>query len=65
MLTCVFVLPSLCLQSIQNVLTLLSFEDLLQFKTWFYQWERDLSRKQAMEGDLLDFVDMILEKLGI
>ncbi|KAF3847847.1 hypothetical protein F7725_020875 [Dissostichus mawsoni] len=56
--------PEPPMPSIQNVLTLLSFEDLLQFKTWFYQWERDLSRKQAMEGDLLDFVDMILEKLG-
>ncbi|KAJ4935374.1 hypothetical protein JOQ06_016910 [Pogonophryne albipinna] len=50
--------------SIQNVLTSLPFKDLLTFKTWFYQWERDLSQKQAMEGDLLDFVDMILEKLG-
>lgn len=65
MLTCVFVLPSLCLQSIQHVLTSLPFNDLLTFKTWFYQCERDLSQKQAMEGDLLDFVDMILEKLGI
>ncbi|XP_033953296.1 NLR family CARD domain-containing protein 3 isoform X1 [Pseudochaenichthys georgianus] len=51
-------------KSIQHVLTSLPFKDLLTFKTWFYQCERDLSQKQAMEGDLLDFVDMILEKLG-
>ncbi|XP_063763247.1 NLR family CARD domain-containing protein 3 isoform X2 [Eleginops maclovinus] len=50
-------------KSIQSVLTGLTFEELLQFRT-FYQWERDMTRQQAMEGDLLDFVDKILEILG-
>ncbi|XP_078102486.1 NLR family CARD domain-containing protein 3 [Sander vitreus] len=51
-------------KSIQNTLTSLNREDLLKFKTWFYQWETKITLKQMNEGDLLDFVDRILETLG-
>ena len=30
----------------------------------FYQWEQSITLQQVMEGDLLDFVDRMLEKLG-
>lgn len=63
MLTCVLYL-SLCMQSIQNTLTSLNREELLKFKMWFYQWETKITLKQMNEGDLLDFVDRILETLG-
>ncbi|KAK2847106.1 hypothetical protein Q5P01_010105 [Channa striata] len=51
-------------KSIQNSLTDLTKEELFKFKTWFYQWERGLTLQQVMEGDLLDFVDRIIEILG-
>ncbi|XP_029302960.1 NACHT, LRR and PYD domains-containing protein 3-like [Cottoperca gobio] len=51
-------------KSIQSVLTGLDWEELIQFKTWFYQWQPGITLQQTMEGDLLDFVDKILEILG-
>ncbi|XP_068442028.1 NACHT, LRR and PYD domains-containing protein 6 [Clinocottus analis] len=51
-------------KSIQNAVTELTYEDLLKFKVSFYQWEPKISLPQVMEGDLLDFVDKILEILG-
>ncbi|XP_028429063.1 NLR family CARD domain-containing protein 3 [Perca flavescens] len=51
-------------KSIQNTLTSLNREDLLKFKMWFYQWETKITLKQINEGDLLDFVDRIMETLG-
>ncbi|XP_068565570.1 protein NLRC3 [Cebidichthys violaceus] len=51
-------------KSIQSVLTELTSDDLLKFKVSFYQWEPKMSLPQVMEGDLLDFVDRILEILG-
>lgn len=53
-----------CLQSIQSIVTELTKEELLKFKMWFYQWEPGITLQQVMEGDLLDFVDRILEVLG-
>lgn len=52
------------LQSIQHILTDLTMEEMLQFKTWFTQWETELTLQQAMEGDLLDFVDKMMEVFG-
>lgn len=62
MLTCV--LYFLCLQSIQDTVTGLTKEELFKFKMRFYQWEQSMTLQQVMEGDILDFVDRILEILG-
>ncbi|XP_042342989.1 NLR family CARD domain-containing protein 3 [Plectropomus leopardus] len=51
-------------RSIQSIVTRLTKEELLKFKMRFCQWETAISLKQAMEGDLLDFVDRSLEVLG-
>ncbi|XP_045899184.1 NACHT, LRR and PYD domains-containing protein 3 [Micropterus dolomieu] len=49
---------------IQSSVTSLTKEELFKFKMWFYQWEPGITLQQVMEGDLLDFVDRILEILG-
>ncbi|KAM9359124.1 protein NLRC3 [Symphorus nematophorus] len=51
-------------RKIQIILSRLTREELHKFKIWFYQWEQDITLKQVMEGDLLDFVDRIMEVLG-
>ncbi|XP_019950742.2 protein NLRC3 [Paralichthys olivaceus] len=51
-------------KSIQNCLTSLTWEELFNFKLRFIQWKPGLNDQQVMEGDLLDFVDKILEVLG-
>lgn len=53
-----------CLQSVQGVLSGLTPEELYKFKVWFYQWEPAITQQQVMDGDLLDFVDRIMEILG-
>ena len=53
-----------CLKSIQNILTDLSSEELLNFRMLFCHWESKVTLKQALEGDVLDFVDRIIEILG-
>ncbi len=45
-------------------MTGLTKEELFKFKMWFYQWEPGISLPQVMDGDILDFVDRILEILG-
>ncbi|KAI3354367.1 hypothetical protein L3Q82_018890 [Scortum barcoo] len=52
-------------KSIQNSLSGLTNEELLKFKMRFLQWEPGITLKQLMEGDLLDFVDRILEVLAL
>lgn len=54
-----------CLQSIQDVLSSLSAEELLKFKMCFSFRESEMNRRQVMDGDLLDFVDKMLEVLGM
>lgn len=39
-------------------------EELFKFKMYFLQWEKNLTKEQVMEGDILDFVDKIFEVLG-
>ncbi|XP_034404148.1 NACHT, LRR and PYD domains-containing protein 3 [Cyclopterus lumpus] len=51
-------------KSIQSVVTELTSEELFKFKLGFNQWEPKITLSQVMEGDLLDFVDRILEILG-
>ncbi|KAM3616211.1 uncharacterized protein V6R79_014335 [Siganus canaliculatus] len=51
-------------KSIQSSLTDLTGEELFKFKVEFANWETEISLQQMMEGDLLDFVDRILEILG-
>ncbi|XP_040902269.1 protein NLRC3 [Toxotes jaculatrix] len=51
-------------KSIQNSLTGLTSEELFKFRMLFSQWEPGIKHEQVMEGDLLDFVDRILEILG-
>ncbi|KAM6932910.1 protein NLRC3 [Xenentodon cancila] len=51
-------------KSIQNILTDLSDEELLNFRMLFYHWERKMTLQRVMDGDLLDFVDGIIEVLG-
>ncbi|XP_035536400.1 NLR family CARD domain-containing protein 3-like [Morone saxatilis] len=52
-------------KSIQAAVTALTKEELCKFKMWFYQWEPGITLQQVMEGDILDFVDRILEVLGL
>lgn len=54
-----------CLQSIQDVLSSLSPEELHKFKMYFSFRESEMNRRQVMDGDLLDFVDRMLEVLGM
>lgn len=49
---------------IQSMLTGLTREELMKFKLSFSQWESDIKLQHVMEGDLLDFVDRIIEILG-
>nr|XP_046244743.1 NACHT, LRR and PYD domains-containing protein 3 [Scatophagus argus]XP_046244745.1 NACHT, LRR and PYD domains-containing protein 3 [Scatophagus argus] len=51
-------------RSIQDIVSGLTKEELFKFKMWFYQWESEITLQQVMEGDILDFVDRILEILG-
>ncbi|KAL3973857.1 insulin-like growth factor-binding protein 2 [Sarotherodon galilaeus] len=51
-------------RNIQSTLSQLSWEEMLKFKSWFYQWEPDLKLNQMHDGDILDFVDRLLEVLG-
>ncbi|XP_041796673.1 NACHT, LRR and PYD domains-containing protein 6 [Chelmon rostratus] len=51
-------------KSIQDTVTGLTKEELFKFKMRFYQWEQSMTLQQVMEGDILDFVDRILEILG-
>lgn len=51
-------------RSMQSIVSSLTKEELSKFKMWFYQWESAITLQQVMEGDLLDFVDRILEILG-
>uniref|UniRef100_A0A8D3BBZ2 NLR family, CARD domain containing 3-like n=1 Tax=Scophthalmus maximus TaxID=52904 RepID=A0A8D3BBZ2_SCOMX len=51
-------------KSIQKSLTNLTSEELFKFKMWFLQCEPGLNRQQVMEGDILDFVDRMLENVG-
>ncbi|XP_034460185.1 protein NLRC3 [Hippoglossus hippoglossus] len=52
-------------KSIQSCLTSLTWQELLNFKLRFIQCEQGLTEQQVTEGDLLDFVDKILEILGL
>lgn len=53
-------------RSIQKALTELGKEDLYKFKLNFtLRLSSDLTLKQMFEGDLLDFVDMIIEMFGL
>ncbi|XP_056230690.1 protein NLRC3 [Seriola aureovittata] len=51
-------------KSIQSSLTGFTVDELYKFKLWFLQWEKRITKQQVMEGDVLDFVDKILEILG-
>ncbi|KAL6116256.1 uncharacterized protein ACO6RY_00917 [Pungitius sinensis] len=51
-------------KSIQSVLTKLKRDELMTFRLDFNVWEPKITLQQVMEGDLLDFVDKILEVLG-
>lgn len=58
-------LPCICvLQSIQDLLSKLSNQELLKFKECFSSRESEMNKQQLMAGDLLDFVDKMLEVLG-
>ncbi|XP_041669678.1 protein NLRC3 [Cheilinus undulatus] len=52
-------------KSIQDTVARLNKEELFKFKMSFCQWEASISLKQVMEGDILDFVDKIIEILGV
>lgn len=51
-------------KNIQCTLSGLTTEELYKFKMGFYQWEKGMTLQQVLDGDLLDFVDKILEVLG-
>lgn len=52
------------LQSIQDVLSKLSDHELLKFKRCFSWQGSEVNQQQLMVGDLLDYVDKMLEVLG-
>ncbi|MED6289818.1 hypothetical protein CHARACLAT_006870 [Characodon lateralis] len=52
-------------KTIQNVLTRLSSQELFKFKMWFNKWEPINLLQQVMDGDLLDFVDKVIELYGL
>lgn len=52
-------------KNIQKVLTDLNKEELYKFKLNFHQRQTDLTLQHLFEGDLLDFVDRIIEKFGL
>ncbi|KAM7399361.1 hypothetical protein PAMP_018637 [Pampus punctatissimus] len=52
-------------KSIQSMLTGLTREELYHFKMRFYQWEPSITLQQLMDGDILDFVDRIIEILAL
>lgn len=54
----------LFLQSIQAVLSALSMTELFSFKMYLLNSTKDKSLQQAIEGDVLDFVDKMLEVFG-
>lgn len=52
------------LQSIQAVLSGLTMKDLFSFKMCLLNSKKDKTLQQATEGDILDFVDKMLEVFG-
>ncbi|XP_074534918.1 NLR family CARD domain-containing protein 3 isoform X2 [Halichoeres trimaculatus] len=52
-------------KNIQETVSRLSKEELFKFKMALYQWESNLTLQQVMDGDILDFVDRIIEILGM
>ncbi|CAJ1065642.1 nuclear mitotic apparatus protein 1-like [Xyrichtys novacula] len=52
-------------KSIQDTVSALAKEELFKFKMWFYQWESNITLPHVMDGDILDFVDKIIEILGM
>ncbi|CAK6967311.1 protein NLRC3 [Scomber scombrus] len=51
-------------KTIQEALSVLKSEELYNFKMRFYQREKGLTLQHVLEGDILDFVDKIIEVLG-
>lgn len=56
--------PLLILQSIQAVLSGLTMKDLFSFKMCLLNSKKDKTLQQVTEGDILDFVDKMLEVFG-
>lgn len=57
--------PCACvLQSIQDVLSKLSHQELLKFKMCLSDRGSEMNPQQLIVDDLLDFVDKMLEVLG-
>lgn len=52
-------------QKIMEVLRELKPEELFKFKTYFHQRESGTNMQRILEGDILDFVDNIIEILGL
>ncbi|KAM9733249.1 NLR family CARD domain-containing protein 3 isoform 1-T2 [Menidia menidia] len=52
-------------KTIQSILSGLDKKELLNFKIKFYQWSSKITLKEALEGDILDFVDKMIELLGL
>lgn len=52
------------LQNILKTLTPLKFEEMYKFRSWLKLTARDLKDTDFMEGDLLNFVDKMIEVLG-
>ncbi|XP_071781730.1 NLR family CARD domain-containing protein 3 [Centroberyx gerrardi] len=48
-------------KNLQNILSGLTREELMAFKLWFFQTEKDITRVGDMEGDILDLVDKMIE----
>ncbi|XP_053177446.1 protein NLRC3 [Scomber japonicus] len=51
-------------KTIQEALSVLKNDELYNFKMRFYQRDKGLTLQNVLEGDILDFVDKIIEVLG-
>ncbi|XP_054885013.1 protein NLRC3 [Poeciliopsis prolifica] len=51
-------------KSIQEVLSRLNKDELFKFKIWFKKWEPLPVLQEVLDGDVLDFVDKIIEQFG-
>ncbi|XP_043976120.1 protein NLRC3 [Gambusia affinis] len=52
-------------KSIQEVISRLNKDEMFKFKIWFKKWEPLPVLQEVLDGDVLDFVDKIIELFGL
>ncbi|XP_029922646.1 NLR family CARD domain-containing protein 3 isoform X2 [Myripristis murdjan] len=51
-------------KNIQSALSVLSADELITFRLWFFHCKKDVTSSHVMEGDILDLVDKMIEVTG-